>query len=120
MYLFLKKQTLKRKLSLETKYLKHQLHVEMVKHKESQKKLQDTETKLRNLEALMELREKRSRHHACCSLSHLHLANNSGGFSKNCRTSVTTQSLINLNADNLHKSGGRAADHNLSVKAPNR
>lgn len=75
---------MKRKLALDCKYLKHQLHVEMVKHKETQKQLQETQTKLKNLEVLMELREKRSRH-----ANPIYLNKN--------RATVTSQSLTNLN-----------------------
>lgn len=94
---------MKRKLSLETKYLKHQLHVEMVKHKETQKNLHDTETKLRNLELLMELREKRSRH----ANSAVTNAATPMFLSKN-RKGVTSQSLTNLNEE---KSDNFIKDH---------
>ncbi|XP_012522267.1 putative leucine-rich repeat-containing protein DDB_G0290503 [Monomorium pharaonis] len=52
-------QVLHRKLTLETKSLKHQLHVEISKHKETQKNLQETIEKLKNLECLLDNREKR-------------------------------------------------------------
>nr|XP_012230076.1 PREDICTED: thyroid receptor-interacting protein 11 [Linepithema humile] len=52
-------QLLHRKLALETKSLKHQLHVEISKHKETQKNLQETIEKLKNLECLLDNREKR-------------------------------------------------------------
>ncbi|KAL0104626.1 hypothetical protein PUN28_017397 [Cardiocondyla obscurior] len=52
-------QLLHRKLALETKSLKHQLHVEISKHKDTQKNLQETIEKLKNLECLLDNREKR-------------------------------------------------------------
>lgn len=52
-------QLLHRKLALETKSLKHQLHVEISKHKETQKNLQETIEKLKTLECLLDNREKR-------------------------------------------------------------
>lgn len=52
-------QILHRKLALETKSLKHQLHVEIFKHKETQKNLQGTIEKLKTLECLLGNREKR-------------------------------------------------------------
>lgn len=52
-------QLLHRKLALETKSLKHQLHVEISKHKETQKNLQETIEKLKSLECLLDNREKR-------------------------------------------------------------
>lgn len=52
-------QLLHRKLALETKSLKHQLHVEISKHKETQKNLQETLEKLKSLEYLLDNREKR-------------------------------------------------------------
>lgn len=52
-------QLLHRKLALETKSLKHQLHVEISKHKETQKTLQETIEKLKSLECLLDNREKR-------------------------------------------------------------
>ncbi|XP_032689648.1 myosin-11 isoform X2 [Odontomachus brunneus] len=52
-------QLLHRKLALETKSLKHQLHVEIFKHKETQKNLQETIEKLKTLECLLDNREKR-------------------------------------------------------------
>ncbi|XP_018350169.1 PREDICTED: intracellular protein transport protein USO1 [Trachymyrmex septentrionalis] len=52
-------QLLHRKLTLETKSLKHQLHIEISKHKETQKNLQETIEKLKNLECLLDNREKR-------------------------------------------------------------
>lgn len=52
-------QLLRRKLALETKSLKHQLHVEISKHKETQKNLQETIAKLKSLECLLDNREKR-------------------------------------------------------------
>ncbi|XP_011637778.1 lebercilin-like protein isoform X2 [Pogonomyrmex barbatus] len=52
-------QLLHRKLALETKSLKHQLHIETSKHKETQKNLQETTEKLKSLECLLDNREKR-------------------------------------------------------------
>lgn len=52
-------QLLHRKLTLETKSLKHQLHIEISKHKEAQKNLQETIEKLKSLECLLDNREKR-------------------------------------------------------------
>ncbi|KAM0728447.1 Lebercilin [Formica fusca] len=52
-------QLLHRKLALETKSLKHQLHVEISKHKETQKNLQEKIEKLKSLEYLLDNREKR-------------------------------------------------------------
>ncbi|XP_020300615.1 lebercilin-like protein [Pseudomyrmex gracilis] len=52
-------QLLHRKLALETKSLKHQLHIEICKHKETQKNLQETIEKLKSLECLLDNREKR-------------------------------------------------------------
>ncbi|XP_012060812.1 PREDICTED: intracellular protein transport protein USO1 [Atta cephalotes] len=52
-------QLLHRKLTLETKSLKHQLHIEISKHKETQKNLQETIEKLKSLECLLDNREKR-------------------------------------------------------------
>ncbi|XP_072753298.1 uncharacterized protein [Anoplolepis gracilipes] len=52
-------QLLHRKLALETKSLKHQLHVEISKHKETQKNLQEALEKLKSLEYLLDNREKR-------------------------------------------------------------
>ncbi|EZA47474.1 Lebercilin-like protein [Ooceraea biroi] len=52
-------QLLHRKLALETKSLKHQLHTEISKHKETQKNLQETIEKLKTLECLLDNREKR-------------------------------------------------------------
>ncbi|XP_058809274.1 paramyosin isoform X2 [Phymastichus coffea] len=77
-------QTLKRKLELETKYLKHQLHAEMVKHKETQKELEQAQTKLQQLERLSEQRLKRS--YQASQLTYYGRA----------RASVTSQSLTNL------------------------
>ncbi|XP_018305120.1 lebercilin [Mycetomoellerius zeteki] len=52
-------QLLHRKLALGTKSLKHQLHIEISKHKETQKNLQETIEKLKSLEFLLDNREKR-------------------------------------------------------------
>ncbi|EFN83746.1 Trafficking protein particle complex subunit 3 [Harpegnathos saltator] len=52
-------QLLHRKLALETKSMKHQLHIEISKHKETQKNLQETIEKLKTLECLLDNREKR-------------------------------------------------------------
>lgn len=52
-------QLLHRKLALESKSLKHQLHVEISKHKETQKNLQEKIEKLKSLEYLLDNREKR-------------------------------------------------------------
>ncbi|XP_011860521.1 PREDICTED: lebercilin-like protein isoform X2 [Vollenhovia emeryi] len=52
-------QLLHRKLALETKSLKHQLHIEISKHKETQKNLQETIEKLKSLECLLDNKEKR-------------------------------------------------------------
>ncbi|GAB1866144.1 Trafficking protein particle complex subunit 3 [Camponotus japonicus] len=52
-------QLLHRKLALETKSLKHQLYIEISKHKETQKNLQETLEKLKSLEYLLDNREKR-------------------------------------------------------------
>lgn len=52
-------QLLHRKLALESKSMKHQLHVEISKHKETQKNLQETIEKLKSLECLLDNREKR-------------------------------------------------------------
>ncbi|XP_011685716.1 PREDICTED: lebercilin isoform X1 [Wasmannia auropunctata] len=52
-------QLLHRKLALETKSLKHQLHIEISKHKETQKNLQETIEKLKSLECLLDNRERR-------------------------------------------------------------
>jgi hypothetical protein len=85
---------LKRKLTLESKYLKHQLHAEMVKHKETQKQLQCTQFKLKTVEELNEQRERKS-----------YQANRIAFFNKD-RSTATSQSLINLNesrSDNLIK-----------------
>lgn len=52
-------QLLHRKLALETKSMKHQLNIEISKHKETQKNLQETIEKLKSLECLLDNREKR-------------------------------------------------------------
>ncbi|XP_014467514.1 PREDICTED: uncharacterized protein LOC106740714 isoform X2 [Dinoponera quadriceps] len=52
-------QILHRKLALESKSLKHQLHVEISKHKETQKNLQEAIEKLKTLECLLDNKEKR-------------------------------------------------------------
>lgn len=52
-------QTLNRKLALESKSLKHQLNVEVAKHKETQKHLHETLDKLKSLEDMLDNREKR-------------------------------------------------------------
>ncbi|XP_043276614.1 lebercilin [Venturia canescens] len=52
-------QTLNRKLALESKSLKHQLNAEVAKHRETQKHLNETLEKLKNLEDLLDNREKR-------------------------------------------------------------
>ncbi|KAJ8680880.1 hypothetical protein QAD02_016667 [Eretmocerus hayati] len=53
-------QNLRRKLESESKYLKHQLKIEIMKHKETQKQLLDTQTKQKNLERVIELNQKKS------------------------------------------------------------
>ena len=66
----------------------------MVKHKESQKQLQDTQLKLKSLEELTEQREKRS-----------YQASRIMFFSKD-KPHITSQSLTNLNdsrSENLIK-----------------
>ena len=86
---------MKRKLALESKYLKHQLHAEMIKHKETQKQLQDTQLKLKSLEEQMEQKDRRSYHTA-----RIIYYNNKG------RPSVASQSLTNLHdsrSENLVK-----------------
>lgn len=82
-------QNLKRKLALETKYLKHQLHAEMVKHKDTQKQLQDTLVKLESAEQ----REKRSleRSYQASRLSFHH-----GVAGKCVKANATSQSLLNI------------------------
>lgn len=82
--LFFSFQTLKRKLTLESKYLKHQLHAEMVKHKETQKTLEDTQAKLEKLQQLHEQKEKQS-----------YQASNLAYFYKE-RAAMSSQSLTNL------------------------
>ncbi|XP_008212504.1 intracellular protein transport protein USO1 isoform X1 [Nasonia vitripennis] len=77
-------QTLKRKLALETKYLKHQLHAELVKHKETQKTLQDTQEKLKKFEQLNKQREKQ-----------YYEASNLAYFNRE-RAAISSQSLTNL------------------------
>ncbi|KAK9305425.1 hypothetical protein QLX08_003552 [Tetragonisca angustula] len=52
-------QTLHKKLTLETKSLKQQLHLEISKRKETQKHLDETEEKLKTLENLLDNRERR-------------------------------------------------------------
>ncbi|XP_068967350.1 putative leucine-rich repeat-containing protein DDB_G0290503 isoform X2 [Bombus flavifrons] len=52
-------QTLHKKLSLETKSLKQQLHLEISKRRETQKHLDETTEKLRSLENLLDNRERR-------------------------------------------------------------
>ncbi|XP_012278215.1 uncharacterized protein LOC105698493 isoform X2 [Orussus abietinus] len=52
-------QTLNRKLTLETKSLKHQLSSEIAKHKETQKVLGDTLEKMKFLEEMLDNRERR-------------------------------------------------------------
>ncbi|XP_011493835.1 PREDICTED: uncharacterized protein LOC105359057 [Ceratosolen solmsi marchali] len=87
-------QTLKRKLALESKYLKHQLHKEILKHKETQKQLQDTQFKLKTLEELTEQRERKS-----------YQSSRIAFFNKN-RSTTTSQSLTNLSesrSENLIK-----------------
>ena len=44
---------------METKYLKHQLHLEMTKQKETQKHLQEALDKLKTAENLLDNKEKR-------------------------------------------------------------
>ncbi|XP_076247144.1 uncharacterized protein LOC143187078 [Calliopsis andreniformis] len=52
-------QMLHRKLTLESKSLKHQLHTEISKRKETQKNLEETIEKLKSLEHLLDNRERR-------------------------------------------------------------
>ncbi|KOX77976.1 Lebercilin-like protein [Melipona quadrifasciata] len=52
-------QTLNKKLTLETKSLKQQLHLEISKRKETQKHLDETGEKLKTLENLLDNRERR-------------------------------------------------------------
>ncbi|XP_015431282.1 PREDICTED: lebercilin-like protein [Dufourea novaeangliae] len=52
-------QTLHRRLSLESKSLKQQLHIEISKRKETQKELEETKEKLKSLEHLLDNRERR-------------------------------------------------------------
>ena len=52
-------QTLHRKLTLESKSLKHQLHVEISKRKETQKNLEEAIEKLRSVEHLLDNRERK-------------------------------------------------------------
>ncbi|XP_014233170.1 kinesin-like protein KIF15 [Trichogramma pretiosum] len=53
-------QQLRRKLELETKYLKQQLHGEMAKHKEAAKQLAEARRKLESMDELLERSNKRS------------------------------------------------------------
>nr|XP_034190011.1 lebercilin [Osmia lignaria] len=78
-------QTLHRKLTLESKSLKHQLHTEISKRKETQKNLDEATEKLRGLENLLDNRE-----HRLYSSGQLQLLFRS----KNRR--LGTQSLTNL------------------------
>ncbi|CAK9817047.1 Lebercilin-like protein [Anthophora plagiata] len=52
-------QTLHRKLSLDTKSLKQQLHLEISKRKETQKRLDEATEKLKTLENLLDNKERR-------------------------------------------------------------
>lgn len=66
--------------------MKHQLHVEMVKHKETQKKLHETTLKLKSLEELFEQREKK-----------FYTASQIGISLRDKSLKLTSQSLMNLN-----------------------
>ncbi|XP_063983404.1 lebercilin isoform X2 [Diachasmimorpha longicaudata] len=88
-------QNLNRKLSLESKSLKHQLHVEAAKHKETQKQLSEALDKLKNLEELLDNREKRLYH-----------SGQLPAFNK--RKALTSQSLTNLGLSHLIKSSSKS------------
>ncbi|XP_014214303.1 uncharacterized protein LOC106643609 [Copidosoma floridanum] len=92
-------QMLKRKLALESKYLKHQLHVEMVKHKETQKQLHETQMKLKSAEELAEQRERQSYH-----ASHVFFHKSS---SSRPTSNFTSQSLTNLHDNDKLESAPR-------------
>ena len=76
-------QTLHRKLTLESKSLKHQLHVEISKRKETQKNLEEAIEKLRSVEHLLDNRERKLYYNG-----HLALPNRNRHFG--------TRSLTNL------------------------
>ncbi|XP_018360567.1 PREDICTED: intracellular protein transport protein USO1 [Trachymyrmex cornetzi] len=88
-------QLLHRKLTLETKSLKHQLHIEISKHKETQKNLQETIEKLKSLECLLDNREKR-------------LYYNSQLPIYNKEKNLGSHSLTNLSFSNPIKSSNRS------------
>lgn len=84
---------LNKKLTLETKSLKHQLNSEIAKHKITEKQLFDSLEKLTAMEDLMDNREKRLYH-------------NNGQIPTgiNRKKSMTSQSLTNLQTTNSIKS----------------
>ncbi|XP_051166910.1 lebercilin-like protein isoform X4 [Leptopilina boulardi] len=98
--------TLNRKLAIETKHLKHQLHLEVIKHKETQKKLQETFNKLKSTEELLENKEKKLLHGKHFNLirtmqnikstSHPNLDNNRLGNSDGDNFNTPKVSLNNL------------------------
>uniref|UniRef100_A0A0C9RS51 LCA5L protein n=1 Tax=Fopius arisanus TaxID=64838 RepID=A0A0C9RS51_9HYME len=96
-------QSLNRKLSLSSKSLKHQLHVEVTKHKETQKQLSETLDKLKNLEELLDNREKR-----------LYQSGQLPAFNK--RKALTSQSLMNLGLSHLIKSSSKSRDSQSGFK----
>ncbi|XP_015112470.1 myosin-J heavy chain [Diachasma alloeum] len=96
-------QNLNRKLSLESKSLKHQLHVEATKHKETQKQLNEALDKLKNLEELLDNREKRLYH-----------SGQLPAFNK--RKALTSQSLTNLGLSHLIKSSSKSRDSQSDFK----
>lgn len=62
--------TLNKKLAIETKYLKQQLHLEITKHKDTQKKLQETINRLKSTEELLENKEHKLVYKKQLNLSH--------------------------------------------------
>ncbi|XP_011060595.1 PREDICTED: lebercilin [Acromyrmex echinatior] len=88
-------QLLHRKLTLETKSLKHQLHIEISKHKETQKNLQETIEKLKSLECLLDNREKRLYYNGQLPIY-------------NKEKNLGSRSLTNLSISNPIKSSNRS------------
>ncbi|KAL7287830.1 hypothetical protein TKK_0017902, partial [Trichogramma kaykai] len=73
-------QTLRRKLELETKYLRQQLHSEMAKHKEAAKQLAEARRKLESMDELLERSNKRS--YQASRLGYNHRCERGGGLAK--------------------------------------
>ncbi|XP_076685969.1 uncharacterized protein LOC143377977 [Andrena cerasifolii] len=118
-------QSLHRKLTLESKSLKHQLHVEISKRKETQKNLEEAIEKLRSVEHLLDNRERklyynghlvlpnRNRHFGTRSLTNLRDISSSNplklsGQSKNWQADAQENNLPMLPTPELNDKSAKA------------